>query len=324
MFDRRRYLNTFAVLSLVLLRLVIGWHFFREGTEKVEFDRHDRQFHLAFTAEGFLSGAKGPLADWYQAQAPDGHGWRRLLTTPRQYASPTKEDSAHHDWAKRIEGDWRDMLAKAKSLPGVTDDQQEQADAALDARLEQLHEYLAAEADAIAEYRHELWRLTNWRDAPEAGQVPFVDERISTKAAETSGQPVRWVREVGELGAQFRAELRRIVSTGKEDQALFAAAAQRALTDPRERRLEMLNIVVTVLTISVGVSLLLGLFTRLASVVGALFLLSVIAAQPPWLYDAAETMPQVIEFVALLVVAGSGAGRWLGLDIFIYALFNRS
>ena len=35
-----------------------------------------------------------------------------------------------------------------------------------------------------------------------------------------------------------------------------------------------------------------GFFTRLASIVGALFLLGVILSQPPWLADAVPTMPQ--------------------------------
>jgi uncharacterized membrane protein YphA (DoxX/SURF4 family) len=64
--------------------------------------------------------------------------------------------------------------------------------------------------------------------------------------------------------------------------------------------------------------------TRIAAVVGALFLLGVILSQPPWLSDTAPTMFQIIEFVALLVLAGTGAGRWAGLDYFTYVLFHRN
>jgi hypothetical protein len=52
-------------------------------------------------------------------------------------------------------------------------------------------------------------------------------------------------------------------------------------------------------------------------------LLGVILSQPPWLAESAPTMEQVIEFSALLVLAGTGAGRWAGLDFFTYSLFNR-
>jgi uncharacterized membrane protein YphA (DoxX/SURF4 family) len=67
----------------------------------------------------------------------------------------------------------------------------------------------------------------------------------------------------------------------------------------------------------------LGFFTRLASLVGALFLLAVIVSQPPWLADSVGTMPQCIEFAGLLALAGTGAGRWMGLDYFMWALFHR-
>jgi hypothetical protein len=33
-------------------------------------------------------------------------------------------------------------------------------------------------------------------------------------------------------------------------------------------------------------------------------------------------MNQCIEFAGLLVLAGTGAGRWAGLDYFTYALFH--
>ena len=80
---------------------------------------------------------------------------------------------------------------------------------------------------------------------------------------------------------------------------------------------------VTVVTIGVGVCLLFGLFTRLASIVGALFLFGVIASQPFWISATAPTINQCVEFTALLVLAGTGAGRWAGIDGCLAALFRR-
>ena len=354
MFDRRRYLGTFAVFALVLLRLAIGWHFFREGTQKLEYDRHDGQLRLAFSAEPFLKQAKGPLATWYHAHFPDDHGWQQFLATPRQDVPPTEKEAAerakwaadhqrrreeankngaapfefppsapYREWATRIADDWRQSRDQVKLISGLTDEQKRQADAALDARLQQLADYLASEADAITAYRHELWRLENWRSLPEAGEVPFVDERIAVKSAETAGVPAVWLRQVRAIESQYHDDLREILTDDQRNQTPTTMAMNTALADIRQHRLESINIIVTVVTIAVGVCLLLGFFTRLASIVGALFLFGVIASQPPWLYDAMSTMPNVIEFAALLVLAGTGAGRWLGLDFFTYALFNR-
>ncbi len=59
---------------LVALRLVIGWHFFREGVS------HRNDSH--WSSEGFLKQAKGPLAPLYQSSLPDLHGWNRLMLAP--------------------------------------------------------------------------------------------------------------------------------------------------------------------------------------------------------------------------------------------------
>jgi uncharacterized membrane protein YphA (DoxX/SURF4 family) len=355
MFDRRRYLSLFAVFALVLLRLVIGWHFLREGLDKVEYDRHDGELRLAFSAGGFLTNAKGPLAGYYHGQTPDDHGWRDLLAAPRRNAPPGAEQAAadakwksnyerrrndavkkgepapvefspsapYRDWAERIADEWQSTASTVKLIAGLADDQRKKADAVLSARLEQLAGYLASESGAIAEYRHELWRLQNWRDAPEAREVPFHDERIAVKASETAGQPAPWVDWVRGLESDYHDDLRSILTDEQRGLALTSAALDDALTDPRQKQLDLINVVVTCLTIGVGVCLLVGFFTRLASIAGALFLLGVILSQPPWVYDALPTMPNIIEFAGLLVLAGTGAGRWLGLDFLTYALFNR-
>jgi uncharacterized membrane protein YphA (DoxX/SURF4 family) len=323
MIDRRRILSGFAVLALVLLRLAVGWHFFREGTEKVVYDPHDGQLRKTFSAEGFLANAKGPLAGWYRANIPDDHGWRDLLATPRKNDPTEKSAPAFTEWAERIAADWRNVVDDVKALPALADAQKQQADAILEKQRKDLDAYLAAESQAIAEYRHELWRLANWQDSPESGEVPFVDERISAKTLETAKTPAPWVGQVQRFDAELREDLQALLTNEQRELALTTSGMNEALSDPREKRLHVVNTAVTWLTIGVGVCLLVGFFTRTAAIVGALFLLGVILSQPPWLADAAPTMEQIIEFTALLVLAGTGAGRWAGLDFFTYALFNR-
>jgi uncharacterized membrane protein YphA (DoxX/SURF4 family) len=355
--DSRRYLSTFAVLSLVLLRLVVGWHFWIEGTKKVEYDRHDNTLRLAptFSAEPFLANAKGRLAKLYHAQAPDQHGVRELLAVPHQNVPPTEEELAerskwlaedtrrrddatkageiaagefppsapYHNWATRIADDWRAIRDDVKAVPGLSNDQKAQVDAVYNTKTQELADYLAGESEAITEYQHELSRLQNWQSAPEASSLPFYDERIATKTAETAGPPGAWVNQVRELEAGLLNDFRDILTTEQRDEALTTNAMDDALTDSRHDTLRIVNITVTAITIGVGVCLLLGFFARLASIVGALFLASVIASQPPWLAESVTTMPHCIEFAALLVLAGTGAGRWAGLDYFTYALFHR-
>src|SRR3954447_9802002 len=94
MIDRRRILGSFAVFALVVLRLIIGWHFFGEGAKKLQYDRQYGGFRLAFSADDFLRGAKGPLASLYLEHTPYEHGWRQFVATPRENAKPTADDAA--------------------------------------------------------------------------------------------------------------------------------------------------------------------------------------------------------------------------------------
>jgi uncharacterized membrane protein YphA (DoxX/SURF4 family) len=74
--------------------------------------------------------------------------------------------------------------------------------------------------------------------------------------------------------------------------------------------------------LGVGVLLLLGLFTRLACLAGALFLASVVMMQPFWVSDTAPTFNQQVEMFALLTLATTPVGRWAGLDFFVHGLFS--
>jgi uncharacterized membrane protein YphA (DoxX/SURF4 family) len=356
MIDSRRILGSFAIFALVFLRLVIGWHFFGEGTKKLQYDRTDGGFHLAFSADTeLLDKAKGPLADWYFKFVPGGHDWRTLLATPRKNVPPTADEAAekakwvreytarrseaakkkepapvefpptatYHDWATKIADDWREVLEKVKKVPGLTEAQKQQADKALHDRLETLSAYLEGEEEEMTTYRHELFRLKNWRDAPEASGVPFVQSRIATKNTETGAKVKAWRAQVAALDDGYYDDLDHILTPEQRSQAKTVNALHAATTDPSRARLDKLNIVVAGLIIGVGVCLLLGFFTRLAAIAGALFLLGVICSQPFWISDAVPTINQCIEFAGLLVLAGTGAGRWFGLDYLTYLMFHR-
>ena len=74
----------------------------------------------------------------------------------------------------------------------------------------------------------------------------------------------------------------------------------------------------------IGGLLILGLFSRLASLAAASFLFSVVMTQPPWIPGTTPTYFYVIELVALLVIATTSAGRFGGLDYFLSLLKAKS
>lgn len=353
--DRRRVLGGFSVFAIVLLRLVIGWHFLGEGMQKVEYDRHEGRFHMVFSADGFLAQAKGPLAPLYFAHATSDHEWRAKLATPRENVPLSAEQStelatwtkdfakrradakaakqtipvefaphtATQDWAKQIADDWRTTVNRFSAIAGVTDAQKQAAEKALSTRLSQLSDFISGAEDDIAEYRHELWRLANWKSSPEANGPPFFGQRVTTKASETAGKPVAWRQEVRSVEDSLGNDLRSLLTQEQRDQAATAQAVDDSLADAHAHQLAFINTVATIVTIGVGLCLIFGFFTRLAAIVGALFLFGVIASQPFWISGAAPTINFCVEFAALLVLAGTGAGRWAGMDGCLAALFGR-
>ena len=74
----------------------------------------------------------------------------------------------------------------------------------------------------------------------------------------------------------------------------------------------------------IGGLLIVGLFSRLASLAAASFLFSVVMTQPPWIPGTTPTYFYVIELVALLVIATTSAGRFGGLDYFLSLLKAKS
>ena len=79
----------------------------------------------------------------------------------------------------------------------------------------------------------------------------------------------------------------------------------------------LVNKIIPWFDITVGVLLILGLFTRWASLAAAVFLVSVLLTQPFWVPGAAPTYYQAIEMVACLVLFAVHAGRFGGLDYFL-------
>ena len=82
----------------------------------------------------------------------------------------------------------------------------------------------------------------------------------------------------------------------------------------------------------VGAFLILGLFTRLASLAGIAFVLMFYLAAPPWIgyFYAIPTEgsylivnKNLVEVCALVVILVTGSGRFAGLDRILHGLFAR-
>ncbi len=379
-----------AIVTLVALRLAIGWHFYKEGVS------HHTDPH--WSSEGFLKQARGPLGPLYHSLVPDFHGWDRLMLAPldesktdeaakpgedgaagetgekgetpasekpaadKDAADKTATDKTAADktagdnpvaadktasdksaspkappkkaardagpspsdpWLKQVRQDWQADADAAAEFYKFDAAQKEKAAKLLDADSARMREVTDDFESDIVLYRRLVARADRLATVPGVDQIPFEKARaaavqknplgetgISGQASPLSSAPPVWLAAAQDVDKLFHDQLVAVATPEQRQLGLPASA---------NSKLHKLDTALAWTLMIVGGLLIVGLFTRLAALVGALFLLSIICAQPPWLADSLQTFTynQTVEMLALLVLGAIGAGRWGGLDFFV-------
>lgn len=299
MADSSRQLGFVARTMLVLLRITIGWHFLYAGLWKLE--------NPEFSSQGFLSQSKGPLADKFQQLLPDPDGRQRL--------DPANQEQ----FAEHIDRE----LKRFSEHYQITQEQQALAERIVAVRKTQLDEYLAEHRAEIEDYLHELTRLDAARAQP-TRDIPFQQKRIWDKKTELQGKANGWLAEIDRINEELDRDLNGLLDA---DQRRRGSPVTPLTT------VQKVDLLVKYSNIAIGACLIAGLFTRFASLSGALFLLSIVLAQPDWpgLYPPPHpstgrsliVTKEFIEMMALFALAATHVGRWGGLDFFIHQLIVR-
>ena len=230
------------VVALVFLRLCCGWHFFSEGIKKVEYDQSRGEWSLVFSAEPFLNGAVGPLADFYHSQAPTSHEWRKHLVVARQLdpaksskltgwvasyvkrrqgeinsGKPTDAQFANFSpaaaWGEQVRTDWQATLKRFTNIKSLSEDQRKSAEALLKRYDLYLADFLAEESLDIEAYQHQLWRLEQAEADPAADEVPFEVARVADQQATVDRTPGKWVAQMKSMDEEFAEELRAVAGS---------------------------------------------------------------------------------------------------------------
>ena len=265
--------------------MFIGWHFFSDGLKK--FDPSGN-----FTSAYFLESSRGPMSDVFKGMISDRDGAVRL-----------DQKATIDRWTK-----FKDQVV---SQLGYDEEQKKQAEEILKAELEKLAWFHQVNDEDIAEYKLELDRLKKAKLDKNTRNVEYRREWIYAKDSELIGKRNGWLKTLSTQSDEFESQL---AGLANENQV---GGDWVPMPDPGAMPVDTI-VKFTVLT--VGILLLAGLFTRFAAIVGAGFLLSVIATQPPWVAGAADTTYQIVEFLALLVLAAMAAGRVGGLDYFLHTI----
>jgi uncharacterized membrane protein YphA (DoxX/SURF4 family) len=326
-------INGLACFFLVALRLAIGWHFLVEGVHKIESHREGKtSTNTPWTGEGFFregAGPAAPLARHY-LHLDDADALARLKADNHILPAP-------------VNAEWDDFFSRFVGHYELTEPQKVEAAAKLSEAKKTTADWLSGA------FPTEVKKVVTWGAETVQQTVPARLAEYEAKANESADALARRL-------PAFNADVEKVrLRTLKTD-------ATRILTDLLNdldaRGAEMKRSIAEVLTpeqtekgsvpdtaarkpiqwldqatmwghAALGACLLLGLFSRLASFLLAMFLLSVTLIAPALPY--APTPPgaigfylyvnlYVIEMIALLALACMPTGRWFGLDALLHYL----
>lgn len=280
-------------MAVLALRLAVGWHFFREGADKITTGD--------FTSASFMEASKGPLAPVFRGMIWDADGIARL------------------DQMATLDA-WNQYRVQVGRRYGFDETQTAQAEKIYEARKKQLEGFFEQYAEDIHVYRKGVERRA--RNREDAAYI---------EVASLAGQGERIRRENKNDGALLIGSIEAIRRGYERDLNALARAEQAgrgpvAMKKPSRRMMDTLFIdsVIPTFDLVVGALLILGLFTRPACLAGAGFLATIIATQWPGAAGAIPAHYQIVEMFALLVLGTIGAGRFFGLDFFVGLLWSPS
>ncbi len=276
-------LNWVAVALLVVLRLTIGWHFYKEGSVKVQ---------EGFSSEGFMSAAKGPYADFFREMVPDSLGIVRLNADRMNlmFEKLASDAGNHYRFDENQSNLAKQRMEEAK------------------ARLKELYE---GYKPTIAEYLQGYERhLAMKRDK--------VRDDVASLRSQRTEIDAKWVG----LARPILADIDRVIAGYENDLDAIASAEQRRaggklyLNLPSKGILPTRTVdkIIPIFDMSVGILLILGLLTPIAATLAGFFLVSVILTQYPGSEGAVPTYFQAVEAAACFFLAASDSGRYAGLD----------
>jgi uncharacterized membrane protein YphA (DoxX/SURF4 family) len=300
-----------GVVALVALRVGIGWHFYYEGMWKYQ---HPDEA----SAANYFRGAKGPWAESYRSMVPDIEGRGRL----------------DRGWVKdQLEA----FRQRAEKHYGFDDAQSQRSQQMLTWRDRQVGAVLVDNKTEIADYLRELDRLNATAARGEARSMPSEQRYVFDKRAELAATIKPYLDQIDAIQQAYASDIAMLIAPRENDSAALKALKLRQQSagpvPPARTTLDLIDGTTCWLVMLVGFCLMVGLFTRVAAACGAGFLLLVVLAMPalPNVYPPAHPSAghallinkEVIEMLALLVLAATPAGRWGGLDFFIYHLLIR-
>jgi uncharacterized membrane protein YphA (DoxX/SURF4 family) len=335
---------------LILLRIAIGWHLLFEGLAKIEsvYFIGTTETNKPWTSAPYLREATGPFGDFFRRQVgdPDDEALARLTVLPVPPGPNPARQVPHTRFPPALGAVWQSYFDHFIHYYQLDDQGGEDAAtraqqrALAEAKLRQCQdntvtwlisgtkrvkkslpfgtvEMEETTPERIAAYRAKVQELRDkqTRDLAAFGSDVYKDKLRSLRG-EVNKLRNDLVKDLDEQTAEMKKALLDVLND--------ADKAKGRMTEPAPPRPAELidNVTMFGLTV-VGACLILGLFTRTACLGGAAFLLLFYLSMPafPWVPENIRAEghyffvnKNLIELLALLALATTRTGIWVGLD----------
>jgi len=288
-----RVLGVMGILMLVLLRVCVGWHFYVEGV--------DKSTRAGWDPTPFFANARGPFEDYFQTVVWDWDGAVRLDV----------------DRTKQTLAGFRDAAGRHF---GFNEAQQRQAQQAYADAIAQIEWELQENAQDLEEYRLGRERIDELAQDPVRDGVASLGGQRATIRKEWKALAAPVFVQIDKAWSLYEKSINDIATDAQR-----RAAGKLSLVKPRTQAVDtsILGDIVPYFDLAIGICLLFGFLTPVAALAAAGFLGSVFLSQYPPAAGPGSTYYQLIEAMACLVLAGTGAGRFAGLDFVFHAIVRR-
>ncbi|MCL2330230.1 MAG: hypothetical protein FWC56_02905 [Phycisphaerae bacterium] len=317
---------------MVVLRIAIGWHFLYEGIYKIKSG--------TFSSTPYLMASAGPLRDTYRSMVYDVDGIKRIGIVLDKNGNVTAMSPQYQlkelDEKCKLISQHYDLDAKQKdALKKIQED-----------RIKQVEEIYAAEdlvpqADCYVrlcqqvakEEKHQEPKYLQQRLEYNQGKVNKARGELLARVEKPKkglDASILLQREGCPLtnAQQAKGPLPMAYATGFPWSLLTKLGIN--FKAPSLTKWQDLGMMFGLCVL--GACLILGLFTRLAALGAAVFLVMFYTSMPPfpWVMEVPPleghywfVNKNLIELIACLMIASSLCGRWFGLDAFIGAIWDR-
>lgn len=327
-------MNGLTRFFLILLRFAIGWHFLFEGIDKVEsIRRGPTESSRPFSSEPYVREASGPLAPYVREMTgdPDAEALARL--TPVQGGKGILSTSVSKDWDNYFE--------RYVQYYGIASDpeQLKKAQAALEKAKEKAAQWLdkgvkvvdksfskadfkdpETTPDRVAELKRKIQQVRDMQDR----ELPAFQNDVEKARLRAAKAEVAQLRNelLADLKQPLSDSLSEVLTESQKKLPPMPESYGKSWGELSQQEWADHYIIPWGLVV-VGGCLILGFFTRTAAFLGAMFLLMLYLVMPP-IPGVPEVLrtegkyffvnKNLVEMLALLVLATSRTGYWVGLD----------